>query len=130
MKNRSGHSTITRLSHAARALATIAILASSIATPADRLVCLRGMIEAGAACPLCHGSNAAAERPCCRWVENNAPTATAGSLSTGLGNPLTHSAPILLAELGPPTLEARTVPPLVGPRSAKPPDLSTTFLRL
>jgi hypothetical protein len=61
-----------------RALSAVLVLGMVVSIPASagvRMVCTRGMAEAGPACPLCHGSEASGPPGCCRVdVSDGQPT--------------------------------------------------------
>jgi hypothetical protein len=61
------------LRHVATAWLTVVTLLGAPAIATGRFVCLKGMPQAGAACPRCHGQQA--DNACCKWIE---PAPTSG----------------------------------------------------
>jgi hypothetical protein len=104
-------------------LMLIALLAPPASAGSGRYVCLRGMPEVGASCPMCHGDRAANANPCCKWIESApmTPDATVGSATASPSlAPLAGLAPsardiMACADAGTPMragpLAARSSPP-------------------
>jgi len=115
------------LRHIVSAWLTIVTLIAAPAISSGRLVCLKGMPQAGAAsCPRCHG-HAVPDNSCCKWIEPGATTAVhvAGptlSPPTALGLIAAATPAVQLASLASP------VQLTAGPPGSSPPQ--TTILRL
>jgi hypothetical protein len=116
------------LRHLATAWLTIVTLVAAPTIATGRFVCLKGMPQAGASCPRCHGHQAAPVNTCCKWMEQ-APTAgvhTAGPTLT----PPTLLAAISIAE---PIAQTLALAISSTSANASPPGSSppqTTILRL
>jgi len=102
-------------------LLLVALLAPPASAGVGRFVCVRGMAEAGASCPMCHGERAATRNPCCKWVERNA-TVNDAAVGSAIASP--SSAPAALAPAAPAThapalaavpMRAGTLPPRISP---------------
>lgn len=81
-----------RFVHALTAWALLSTVVGTLpAVATTRYTCVKGMSEAGPACPRCHGMDAmggrATKTPCCRVVVDGAATATLpATLSTSSGH--------------------------------------------
>src|SRR5262245_57865376 len=114
-------------------LTTCLLVATLLGTPgtsSGRFVCLRGMPQAGAACPRCHGEGAAPAGSCCAWVEA-APLSAIHVAVPSLDPPTSagHVPYAFVTDLaGEPSPDAGTLHPNACP-SAGPP-FRTAILRL
>jgi len=62
-------------------LALLGNLATIAASAQFSLVCTKGMVLAGPACPLCHGASEQGPNPCCKWVIKDGQPIAAPELS-------------------------------------------------
>jgi len=62
-----------------RATVAQSLLAAVLVLPfssVGHFVCTKGMVEAGPACPMCHGAPSGVANACCKWVEDRTASST------------------------------------------------------